>query len=292
MKQLFPTLERHFQWMRRSQSAGSLPAPLRSVAGRELFRWQGRTATHCLTSGMDDYPRAVLEDDDNQVEFHGDLQSWMAFYAQSLATIGEAVGVPEDSVANYRNLSAQFRRDLNDLFWDVERRAFGDLIFDYSTGRSERIVHYGYLSLLPLFLGQVPANDSDKLKSIFDLMENPKHLWSDYGLRSLSASDPMFGKGENYWRGPIWINMNYLALRSLHLYYNAESSLMLTGDLAVQAGRIYQQLRQNVVENVYAEHRRTGFLWEQYNSTSGKGQRSHPFSGWTALVLNLMAEKY
>jgi hypothetical protein len=47
-------------------------------------------------------------------------------------------------------------------------------------------------------------------------MRDPKHLWSPYGLRSLSASHPLFGQGENYWRGPIWVHMNYMALSSLY----------------------------------------------------------------------------
>jgi mannosyl-oligosaccharide glucosidase len=36
-------------------------------------------------------------------------------------------------------------------------------------------------------------------------------------------------------------------------------------------------------------------LWEQYggrDEEEGKGQRSHPFSGWTSLVVNIMAELY
>jgi mannosyl-oligosaccharide glucosidase len=46
-------------------------------------------------------------------------------------------------------------------------------------------------------------------------MRDPNHLWSPYGIRSLSKSHPLFGQGENYWRGPIWIQMNYLALAAL-----------------------------------------------------------------------------
>ena len=57
---------------------------------------------------------------------------------------------------------------------------------------------------------------SPHLGSVLDLLRDPEHLWSPYGLRSLSASHPEFGTGENYWRGPIWIQMNYLALQALH----------------------------------------------------------------------------
>ena len=51
---------------------------------------------------------------------------------------------------------------------------------------------------------------------ILDILHSPDHLWSPYGIRSLSASHPEFGQGENYWKGPIWIQMNYMVLSSLH----------------------------------------------------------------------------
>ena len=62
--------------------------------------------------------------------------------------------------------------------------------------------------------------DSPHLGAILDMMRDPEHLWSPYGLRSLSLSHPEFGKGENYWKGPIWIQMNYLALQSLYKVSN------------------------------------------------------------------------
>lgn len=80
---------------------------------------------------------------------------------------------------------------------------------------SIHVCHKGYLSLFPVLLGLLPSN-SPHLGSILDLLRDPLHLWSPYGLRSLSASHELFGKGENYWKGPIWIQMNYLALSSLY----------------------------------------------------------------------------
>ena len=84
-----------------------------------------------------------------------------------------------------------------------------------SADESYHVCDRGYLSLFPLLLGLLPA-DSPHLGPILDILRDPDHLWSPYGLRSLSASHPQFGQGENYWKGPIWIQMNYLALRALY----------------------------------------------------------------------------
>jgi mannosyl-oligosaccharide glucosidase len=66
---------------------------------------------------------------------------------------------------------------------------------------------------------------------------------------------------------------------------------MTDGPYHAQARVIYSELRQNLIDNIYREFGR-GFLWEQYSPENGKGQRSHPFTGWTALVVNIMAEKF
>ena len=63
--------------------------------------------------------------------------------------------------------------------------------------------------------GLLPSS-SPHVGPMLDALRDPEHLWSPYGLRSLSASHSEFGQGENYWKGPIWIQMNYLALRALY----------------------------------------------------------------------------
>lgn len=39
-------------------------------------------------------------------------------------------------------------------------------------------------------------------------------------------------------------------------------------------------------------YKQTGYVWEQYSENDGKGLKSHPFTGWTSLVLLIMAEEY
>jgi mannosyl-oligosaccharide glucosidase len=60
----------------------------------------------------------------------------------------------------------------------------------------------------------------------------------------LSLSDVYFGTGENYWKGPIWININYLILASLHNNYLNE------GFYKYEALDIYTKLKTNIVNNI------------------------------------------
>ncbi|KAJ3272070.1 Processing alpha glucosidase I, partial [Borealophlyctis nickersoniae] len=211
---------------------------------------------------LDDYPRASPR---HYGELHVDLLSWIGVYAKTLRGVAEEIGETEDSEEYARH----------------ERNVLSSL-----DGNSYPVVHKGYISLFPFLLGLLPP-DSPHLGPIMDLIEDPQHLWTPYGLASLSKSDPLYGSGENYWRGPIWINVNYLALASLHTNYASKA-----GPHQQRAQKIYTKLRENIIANVYKEYQRTGYVWEQYSSVDGEGKRSHPFTGWTALVTLIMAEKY
>ena len=52
---------------------------------------------------------------------------------------------------------------------------------------------------------------------------------------------------------------------------------------------MYTSLRRNLVETVYKSWKNTGFAWEQYNPETGEGQRTQHFTGWTTLVVKIMA---
>jgi mannosyl-oligosaccharide glucosidase len=80
---------------------------------------------------------------------------------------------------------------------------------------SYHVCHQGYLTMFPLLLALLPPS-SPHLGPMLDALHDPEQLWSPYGLRSLSASHPQFGTGENYWKGPVWMQINYLVLRALY----------------------------------------------------------------------------
>ena len=54
--------------------------------------------------------------------------------------------------------------------------------------------------------------------------------------------------------------------------------------------QIYSLLRQNIQNSILSSYHNSGFFWEHYDDVSGKGTRGHPFSGWTSLIINIMAE--
>lgn len=61
------------------------------------------------------------------------------------------------------------------------------------------------------------------------------------------------------------------------------------GPFQRQARGLYNKLRTNLVDTVYKSWEETGFAWEQYNPETGAGQRTQHFTGWTSLVVKIMA---
>ncbi|CAK9183494.1 unnamed protein product [Ilex paraguariensis] len=140
-------------------------------------------------------------------------------------------------------------------------------------------------------MGRVIPPDSWILEKQLELIANRSMLWTDFGLRSLAKTSSLYMKRNTehdppYWRGPIWMNMNYLILSSLH-HYSKED-----GPYRERAEAIYNDLRSNLIRNVVRNYHQTGYLWEQYDQKKGKGKGARLFTGWTSLVLLIMAEAY
>nr|CAD7573367.1 unnamed protein product [Timema californicum] len=313
LERLYPRLQAWFDWFNTTQ------------IGEEsgTYRWRGRDGTtnrelnpKTLTSGLDDYPRASHPNID---ERHVDLRCWIAMAASALSEIAQLL----NRNGNRYNNTFLYLSDndfLDTLHWSPKSESYSDFGLHtdgvvlkrppvpkthshHPQHKPEMIrvvtkapelkfvdTTFGYVSLFP-FLLQLLNPYSPKLGKILKDLQRPEFLWTEYGLRSLGKSSPLYMKRNTehdppYWRGPIWINMNYMAVRALDFYSHQD------GPYRAEAGKLYAKLRHNVITNIHREYRRTGYVWEQYNDKTGEGQGSRPFTGWSALVVLLMAELY
>lgn len=213
LRSIYPLLRRHYFWYRKTQSGDIRIWDREAYSMKEGYRWRGRTPEHCLTSGLDDYPRARPP---HTGELHVDLLSWVGMMTRCIKRIAEKIGETEDA-AEFDEFDFAITRNVDDLHWSDKHGTYCDATID-DYDESVHVCHKGYISIFPFLVGLVDK-DSDKLGKVLDLIEDPEHLWSDYGLRSLSKSDEYFGTGENYWKGPVWININYLAIQRLQVRF-------------------------------------------------------------------------
>jgi mannosyl-oligosaccharide glucosidase len=211
LKELYPLLKRQYFWFRKTQSGEIKSYDREAFSTKEAYRWRGRTADHILTSGLDDYPRPQPP---HPSELHVDLLSWVGMMTRSIKRIAETIGETDD-VAEFRGYETAILRNLDDLHWSKKHETYCDAtIDDYE--ESIHVCHKGYVSIFPFLVGLLPP-DSPRLQAILQTISDPEDLWSEFGIRSLSTKDEFYGSGENYWRSPIWMNMNYMALKQLYV---------------------------------------------------------------------------
>ncbi|XP_014255518.1 mannosyl-oligosaccharide glucosidase GCS1 [Cimex lectularius] len=311
LERLYPRLVAWFDWFNTTQNG-----PLSGS-----YRWRGRDGKttkelnpKTLTSGLDDYPRASHPTDD---ERHLDLRCWIMLGASTLAEIAKLLNREGQKYMDTYSYLSDVKL-LDTLHWSEEYGRYADyglhtddvtlkkppplpspskpvqqeLTRVTLTAPRLRLVDttFGYVSLFPFFVHTFPSN-SHRLQKMLTDIRNPQYLWTDYGLRSLSKKSPLYNKYNTehdppYWRGDIWINLNYLTLEALNYYSK------LDGPYRQQAEDLYKELRHNLITNIFKQYVKTGYIWEHYNPKTGAGHGSHPFTGWSSLVVLIMAEMY
>lgn len=306
LRELYPLLAQHYFNFRLTQAGdfttAAHPRPVGAIPG-EGYRWRGRTPQHTLPSGLDDYPRP---EPPSLGELHADALAWVGSSAAALLRAAERLSLP-DEASVFRAHVGDALHNLEALHWDDKHKVWCDATTSADGGwaRHEHACRVGYASVLPALLPGLVNASHPRLPAVLDALADPAAgLWSEHGLRSLSKGDVLYGTGEDYWRGKVWMNVNALAvlrLRDLGMervveegvgtaagaYHSAEPTPLQRRALELAA-----ELRRNVVGTVYKSWAKTGFSWEQYDDRTGEGLRTRAFTGWTACVLLLMGLEF
>ncbi len=185
---------------------------------------------------------------------------------EALMELGQWLG---HDTGEIREWETQTNRALNSKLWDEQQGIY--VSYDRVHGRHIPVATAG--GLVPLLCGAPNAEQTARMVS---LLESPRFTGTTDNPAWLCASTALDEPGFDpcrYWRGPVWINMNWL------LYHG----LQRTGHPALA-----ERLRSDALELV----RRYGF-WEYYkpwknlppDETTG-GYGSNNFSWTAALTLD------
>lgn len=276
-REIYPKLKLHYESFRESQK-GEVNDFERGP-NTELYRWRGRSTTHCLASGLDDYPRILPID---IAELNVDLICWVGVMTRSMKKMAMILDL-QDEVEAFSNIENDIIENIDLMHWSEEDKMYCDVSVDDD---DERVFgcYKGYISLFPFLTRFISFESTDKLGHILDLLEDPEEMASEFGIRSMSKSSEYYRTGENYWRSPVWININYLVLESL-TYYHQGLDTESNYELKERIGSIYSLLRQRIIDNVKQRWLETGFVWEQYDDLTGEAKGAKNFLGWSSLIL-------
>ncbi|MFW6198429.1 MAG: MGH1-like glycoside hydrolase domain-containing protein [Acidobacteriota bacterium] len=180
----------------------------------------------------------------------------LARSGHDLAVLGEALG--EDTV-QVREWATATDRAMNRKMWHELHAAYDvyDLVADEPVGTCTAS------GFMPLLSG---APTQEMARQIHDMLEScsfcPMHDGDCFSIPNYSTRGDFFDAG-NYWRGPVWVNTNWMLARGLERYGY--------GDKA-------DSVRHDIVEPV----RRWGFH-EYFDPFEGTGYGTDGFS-WTAAL--------
>ena len=163
--------------------------------GNSLCEYQ-----HPYSSGLDNSP---LWDDGMPVQ-SPDLNTYLYLQQEALAKIAGVIGKKEDAEM-WRGRAEAMARRLIDLTWDAESGFF------WASRNGARVNVRTPFSLFPLITGQMPPEISDRLVAH---LTDERQFWSRYPVPTVAMDDPKYDPLE-MWRGPTWVNVNYLLIEGL-----------------------------------------------------------------------------
>jgi putative isomerase len=155
---------------------------------------------HPFSSGLDDSP---LWDEGMPVEAP-DLNTYLCFQQEALSKIARVLGEHEDADLWEHRADSMARR-LVRIAWDEEAGLF------WATRNGMRVNVRTPFNLFPLVTGRMPPTITKRLVAH---LTNEHEFWPRYPVPTVALDDPKFNPLQ-MWRGPTWINVNYLLIEGL-----------------------------------------------------------------------------
>jgi putative isomerase len=155
---------------------------------------------HPYSSGLDDSP---LWDEGMPVA-SPDLNTYLYLQMESLARMARVLELQDEAEYWDQRKDDILARMLRYL-WDEPTGLF---LVQYQGRPVEVLTPF---SLFPLLTGRLPENIARRL---VDNLVNPETFWVHYPVPTVARNDPKF-TNTVMWRGPVWINVNYLLVEGL-----------------------------------------------------------------------------
>ncbi len=226
---------------------------------RELYTWQTTddVLCRCDECGMDNSPRFDTHDELVAIDFC----CFMANDVRHMKLMADELGLAEEA-AFYQNWYEQIAKDTNDLLWCEEDGFY----FDFNIPKQEMHKVWSVASFLPLFAGICNEHQAAKL---VEQLHNPETFGTPFPIPTVARNDATFGS--DLWRGPVWINYNYMIAQGLaNCGYCYEAKMIVEKTIShmdrwYQATGVTYEFYDSADEKAPSHHNRKGLPFEPYN---------------------------
>lgn len=155
---------------------------------------------HPFSSGLDDSP---LWDEGMPVE-SPDLNTYLVLQMEALGKIARMIGLDDEAVKWDARADAMAQRMIEEM-WDEEAGLF------WATRHGEPIRVKTPFSLYPLMTARLPERITQRL---VDHLTDERSFWTRFPVPTVARDDPKYAP-TTMWRGPTWLNVNYLLIEGL-----------------------------------------------------------------------------
>jgi len=244
-------------------------------------RWGLWFWDNAMQSGADNNPALTNDPSDRSAILAVDASVWAMREYAAMAVIADHLG-HADAALTYRQQAAETRNAILAKLWSPQDALFFNRRRD--TGAWIRVI--SWTSFLPLVDGLLSPADARRMIRCHLL--NPDEMRSPYGFRSLSKSEPGYNNEAiinpySNWRGPIWMNANFLDWIALRRYGFKSEARWLAVTLAAMLDR---------------DIAKWGSMHEDYSAETGEGLAPTPaqspgghfagFVGWNLLAEDML----
>ena len=213
---------------------------------------------HPFSSGLDDSP---LWDEGVPVEAP-DLNTYLCLQQEALGRMAKVIGA--DSEARLWERRAQAVADaMLGQMWDEPTGLFWAC---HPAGRKRIDVRTPF-SLFPLLTGRLPAAVNRRLIAH---LTDEREFWPRFPVPTVALNDPKYDS-LTMWRGPTWVNVNYLLIEGLQ---------------RAGFGGLAWQLRQRTLDMMLGDKD----IYEYYQPETGDAPpRAASTFGWSSALFIEMA---
>jgi alpha,alpha-trehalase len=261
------------------------PAMQRVLAYRKRTQFDPRWGLwfwdNAMQSGADNNAALTNNPKDPSAILAVDASVWAMREYLAMAALADHLSDATDA-QRYRAEAEVTRRAILATLWSSSDAMFFNRRRD--TGAWVRVISWS--SFLPLVDGLLAPADARRMIRCHLL--NPDEMQSKYGFRSLSRNDPAYNNQAiidpySNWRGPIWINANFLDWIVLRRYgFRAEA----------------HTLALNLAAILHRDIAQWGSMHEDYDAETGAGLAPTPaqspggrfagFVGWNLLAQDML----
>jgi len=166
-----------------------------------------------------------------------DLNTYLVMQMECLGRIARVIGLSGEADDWEQRAQAHLQRMIAYL-WDEKAGLFR------AKRKGETIPVLTPFNLFPLITGRLPDEIAARL---VEHLTDPAEFWTKYPIPSVAVNDPLYNPMQ-MWRGPTWINVNYMMVEGLERSgypVVARELRRRTLDLVMQHSDIYEFYHRN-----------------------------------------------